>query len=177
MCTANWSTYGEDLKLKGIQWLKEFAKYDDDLMETAIRSCFVSCDKFPQIKDILEAIRDLAWEEQTKPKQIAYNVKRSESLQQKIYNMATGKVSTKEYLQNLDISKEVAYAKTIFPDISHELVLRNLCEIMQGMEQVDKCIACRTMKQACEGYRVVHRLEKTGWIYNDMAKCEKVDRR
>lgn len=173
LCTANFQTYGEDLKAKGVLWLDEFAKYPDDLMETAIRACFGYCKKLPTIADIREAIKDLQYEEQVKPKQLAWDVKRSDDLHQKIMDMATGKTDTKEYLQKLNIDKQVEYAKSIFPDISAELVLRNLPEFMQGIEQQEKCFACRMQKQACNGWVIKHWLDKSGYVSNQMAKCEK----
>ena len=125
-------------------------------------------------KDIMEAIKDLHYEEQVKPKQLAWDVKRTDSLHQKIMDMATGKTDTKEYLQELDISNLVTYARQFFPDISHELVLKNFTEFTQGLEQQDRCFVCRTIKQVCDGWLFKHWLDsKTGYVSNQMAKCKK----
>jgi len=174
MCRANYPDYNADFMAKGVLWMDEFIKEPDDLMETAIRSCITFSKKFPTIADIRESIRDLKYDEQSKPKQLTYDIKRTNDLHKKIMDMASGKTDTKSYLQSLDISKQIQYAKTIFPDISPELVLRNLPEFMQGMEQQEKCFACRMQKQACDGGMVKHYLDfKTGWVSNQMARCNK----
>jgi len=177
LCRANYPDYNTDYKAKGVLWMDEFIKQPDDLMETAIRSCITFGKKFPTIADIADAIKDLRYVEQVKPKQLAWDVKRSNGLHQKIMDMATGKTDTKVYLQTLDISKQLEYASKFFPDISAELVLRNLPEFMQGMEYDEMCWSCRTMKQACVGYKPKHVLGSDGWVSNQWAKCEKIERR
>jgi len=177
MCRANYPDYNIDYKSKGVLWMQEFIKQPDDLMETAMWSCIKFCKKFPAIADINEAIRDLHYDSSTKPKQLAWEVPRTNSLQQKISDMVNGKTDTKQYLQSLNISKQIEYARTFFQDISAELVLRNLPEFMQGMEQEELCWHCKIQKQACNGYKVKHWLNKDGWVSNQYVKCEKIERR
>lgn len=174
MCAANYPNHGEDLKAKSILWMQTFINKDDGLMETAIISCLNYCKKFPTIADIREAIKDLQYEQTTKPKQIAYEVKKNEKVLQQIKDITSGKVDIKELASKIDRTKLLEYAKIIFPDMATELVLRNSLELMQVIEQQEKCFACRTQKQACEGWMVKHYLDfKTGWISNQMAKCNK----
>jgi len=174
MCRANYPDYNTDFKAKGVLWMDEFIKEPDDLIETAIRSCITFSKKFPTVADIREAIRDLRYDEQSKPKQLAWEVKRSDSLHQKIMDMTSGKVDTKAYLQSVDITELVVYAKQYFLDISPELVLRNLNEFTQGKEKEDQCFACRMQKQACGGWKIGHYLDyRTGYVKNEMIKCNK----
>jgi hypothetical protein len=156
-------------------WMGLFGTKDDGLMETALRSCYLSCKFWPTPADITEAIKDLQYVEQTKPKQLAWDVKRTGSLHQKIMDMATGKTDTKEYLASVDISEMKQYAKVFFPDISDELVLKNYPEFAHGMESQAMCFACRVDKSVCitGGYQVRHWINKDGTVKNEMKKCEK----
>jgi hypothetical protein len=174
-CAANFDVYGKDLRLLSVQWMESFQKYNDDLMETAVILCISSLKKFPMISDIKDAIKELAYDEQSKPKQLSWDVKRTNSLHQKIMDMATGKTDTKEYLSKVDITEMKQYAKVFFLDISDELVLRNYPEFAHGMESQAMCFACRTDKSVCitGGYQVTHWLCKDGTVKNEMRKCEK----
>lgn len=156
-------------------WMGLFGNKDDGLMETALRLCWSTCKFFPTPAEITTAIKELVFEETTKPKQIGYEVKRDSNLAKKALDFVRdGKA--KEYMQSLNIDKLVEYARDKFPDISPELVLRNYPEFMQGMEQQEKCFACRMQKQACQGWMVKPYLDfKTGWVSNQMGKCEKND--
>ena len=173
VCAANYPNHGEDLKAKSILWMQTFQGKDDGLMETAIISCLNYCKKFPTIADIREAINLLHYEETTKPKQIGYEVKYDSNVAKRALQFARdGKA--KEYMQSLDITELIVYAKQSFPDISPELVLRNYIEFMQGKEKEDQCFACRMQKQACEGWKFKHYLDfKTGYVKNEMLKCDK----
>lgn len=158
-------------------WMGLFSGKDNGLMETAIRSCWLGCKFFPTPADITEAIKDLMYVEQTKPKQLAWDVKRTDSLHKKIMDMATGKTSTKEYLASVDITKLAEYARVFFPAISNELVLKNYPELSSGLESQNMCHYCRTSKQACNNVMVKHELLPNGYIKNLYQVCEKVDRR
>jgi hypothetical protein len=152
-----------------------FGNKDDGLMETAIRLCWLNYKYFPTPAEITQSIRDLQYEEQTKPKQLSWFVKRTNSLHQQIMDMATSKTDTKEHLSKVDISHMRQYAKVFFPDISDELVLKNYPEFANGMESQAMCFACRTDKAVCitGGYQVRHCINKDGTVKNEMKKCEK----
>jgi hypothetical protein len=152
-----------------------FGNKDDGLMETAVRLCWLNYKYFPTPAEITQSIKDLQYEEQTKPKQLSWEVKRTNTLHQKIMDMATGKTDTKEYLSKVDISEMRQYAKVLFPDISDELVLKNYPEFASGMESQAMCFACRTDPSVCitKGYQIRHRMESNGYIKNEMAKCQK----
>lgn len=176
MCATNYDSYGKDLKLLGIQWMEKFQNEPDDLMETAVISCIDYCKKFPTIADIKEAIRDLQYDSSTQPKQLAYEVKRNESLHQKIIDMATGKTDTKEYLASIDVTDLWEYAKQYFHDITEKTVRDNIPELYQGQESQDACFACRINSvNDCynQGFVVKHWMYKTGRIKNEMLKCQK----
>lgn len=178
MCTANYPSYGESNEAKGMLWMQTFQKESDELMQTAIISCLSYCKKFPTIAEIREAIKDLRYEEQVKPKQLAWDVKRTDSLHQKIMDMATGKTSTKKYLSTVDITKLAKYARRFFPNISDELILKNYPELSSGLESENMCWECKTSKQACNNVKVKHELlNADGWIKNTYAVCENQNRR
>jgi len=173
MCSANYPNHGEDLKAKSILWMQMFQSKDDGLMETAIISCLNYCKKFPTVADIKDAIKDLVYEETTKPKQIAWEVKRDSNIADKVMTFVR-QDKAKEYMQSLDITDLIVYAKQTFPNISPELVLRNYPEFMQGKEKEDQCFACRMQKQACDGWKFKHYLDfNTGYVKNEMIKCNK----
>jgi len=174
-CASNFDSYGKDLKLLSVQWMESFQKYNDDLMETAVILCISSLKKFPMISNIKDAIKELAYDEQSKPKQLSWDVKRTSSLHQKIMDMATGKTDTKDYLSKADITEMRKYSKVFFPDISDESILKNYPEFDSGMESQAMCFACRTDPSVCitKGYQIRHRMESNGYIKNEMAKCQK----
>lgn len=157
-------------------WMGLFGKKDDGLMATALQLCYLKCKFFPSPADISEAIQDLVYEETTKPKMIAWEVKREPDIAEKVMDFVR-QDKAKEYMQSLDISKMVAYARIFFPAISEELVLKNYNEFSDGMKSQEMCFACRTAKQACGGCIVKHELSPKGWITNLVARCEKNDRR
>lgn len=175
MCLANFPL-ATNIKTDGtlLLWAKEFDRIPEDLFITAVISCINFCKMFPTVSDIRQAIKDLQYEEQAKPKQLLpWNATRDEKIAKKVFEMVEqGKA--KEYLYGLNIGKLVEYAKDFFPDISDELVLRNYPEFVQGLEQQNKCFACRTMKQVCDGWLFKHLLDsKTGYVSNQMARCQK----
>lgn len=175
MCRANYPDYNTDYKSKTALWLSEFQKQPDDLMKTAMMSCIKFNKRFPTVADIYEAIRDLRYEEQTKPKALPWEVKREINIAQKAREFVqSGK--TAEYMQSVNISKLHEYARIFFPDITAEMVIKNYPEFSQGLEQQDKCFACRTVKQACDGWNFKHWLSNDGWVSNQLAKCEKKNR-
>lgn len=175
LCRANYPDYNTDYLAKGVLWMDEFIKYPDDLMETAIRGCIKFGKKFPTIADINEAITDLRYEEQVKPKALPWEVKRESDIAQKAREFVqSGKAA--EYMQSLDITDLHQYAKLFFAEISAELVLKNYPEFMYGKQCADMCHYCRTDKNACmtQGWIVKHWLDsKSGWVSNQWAKCHK----
>ena len=174
MCSANYPNYGEDMTAKGVLWMGEFQKYQDDLMETAIRSCMSFCKKFPTISDIKDAIKDLAYDEQTKPKQLPWDVKRDFSIAAKAVKFVhDGKAA--EYMASVDITGLHQYAKTQFPEISAELVRKNYSEVIAGYESILACGACRGGKSQCVtgGYVTKLRMTPNGYMNIEMQACQK----
>lgn len=175
MCSANWNSYGEDLTFKGVQWAKTFEKIPDDLMETAIISCINYCTKFPTIADIKQSIRDLQYEEQTKPKQLEHRTNWHEPLATKAFKMVADR-QAKKFIQDVSIGDLVEYARLYFPEISEETVRKNLPEFYQGQESQDACFACRLNSVGdCynKGFTIKHWMEPDGRIKNEMLKCQK----
>jgi len=175
MCATNFDSYGKDLTLLGVQWAQEFQKYNDELMETAVRGCITFGKKFPMVSEIHDAIRDLQYKENTKPKQLPWDVKRDTAISDKAFKfVAEGRAA--EYMANVDISKLHQYARVHFPDISPEMVRKNYSELIEGMEASARCWACRTEPNQCitQGWTTKHWMNsKTGYISNEMAKCQK----
>jgi hypothetical protein len=172
MCATNFDSYGKDLTLLGVQWAQEFQKYDDELMETAVRGCITFGKKFPMVSEIHDAIRDLQYKENTKPKQLPWDVKRDTAISDKAFKfVAEGRAA--EYMANVDISKLLQYARYFFPDISEQLVRKNYSEFAEGLQSSERCLACRLDKHSCitAGYLVKHSLGPNGWISNEMARC------
>jgi hypothetical protein len=159
---------------KGVLWMGEFQKYQDDLMETAVRSCMSFCKKFPTISDIKDAIKDLAYEEQTKPKQLPWDVKRDYTIAARAVKFVhDGRAA--EYMASVDITKLHQYVKVDFPDISEELVRKNYSEVVAGCEAMERCAACRTGKNDCitKGYMTKLRMNSNGYMTLEMQACQK----
>jgi len=175
MCSANYPNYGEDIKAKGVLWMGEFQKYQDDLMETAVRLCISFCKKFPTVSDIKDAIKDLAYEEQTKPKQLPWDVKRDYEISARALKFVhDGRAA--EYMASVDITKLHQYARVHFPDISAEMVRKNYSELIEGMEAMERCSACRMGRNQCvtQGWTTKHWMNsKTGYVSKEMAQCHK----
>jgi hypothetical protein len=161
MCSANWNSYGADLKLKGIQWMKTFEKEPDDLMETAIISCFDYCKEFPTIADVKEVIREIQRDKRLQPKlqQLASNPKWKEP------------PKVKEY----DYNELYQYAKLFFSEITMEQVKLNDNEINENMQTNNCCHGCGYTDGNCPsgGYHPVMYMRENGRIQNDMMRCEK----
>lgn len=176
-CASNYEVYDNtDLKAKGVTWMREFQKEPDDLMETAVRSCVGFCKKFPTVADIKEAIRDLQYEEEVKPKQLPWGGKWEEPQAKKVFEMANGNQDTKAYLASVDVTELTQYARLFFKDISEQLVIQNYPELVDGKKGADMCWNCRIDKNACltQGWIIKHNLDKkTGRIKNEMARCQK----
>ena len=174
LCRANYPDYNTDYFAKGVLWMDEFIKQPDDLMETAIRSCITFGKKFPTIADIREAIRDLQYDEQVKPKQIPWDVKRDYAISARAVKFVKDGRSA-EYMASVDITKLRQYAKYYFPEISDELIRKNYSEVVAGMESVERCSACRTCRNECfsKGYVTKMRLHTDGYMTIEMQACEK----
>jgi hypothetical protein len=154
--------------------MQEFQKYPDDLMETAVRACISFGEKFPTVFNIREAIKELRYEEQTKPKQLPWDVKRDFSIAAKAVKFVhDGKAA--EYMASVDITGLHQYAKTIFPEISAELVRKNYSEVIAGYESVLACGACRGGKRQCVtgGYITKLRMNANGYMTLEMQACQK----
>jgi hypothetical protein len=152
-----------------------FGGKDDGLIETAVRLCWLKCKFFPTPADINEAIKDLQYEEQTKPKlQLPSRQNWYDPQAKKAFEMvAQGKA--KQFLDEADIGELLEYARIHFPDISPETVRKNYPELQQGLECSNMCWNCRIDKNACltQGWTIKHWLHKDGRIANEMAKCQK----
>lgn len=156
-------------------WLIKFANIQDDLFYTAILLCLDNCKGFPQIVDIKQAIRDLSYEEQTKPKQIEHRSNWQEPLAIKAFEMVRSG-QAKKFLQEVDVSNLVKYAKQHFPDITEDLVRKNIPELYQGRECQDGCFHCRlpnVTECVNKGFVVKHCMDKYGRISNEMLACQK----
>jgi hypothetical protein len=176
LCVAN---FPRDRNLEVTEttglWLKMFGKIQDDLFYTAITLCLSNSKTFPTVADIKQAIRELQWEETTKPKQLEHRSNWQEPLAAKAFKMvADGQA--KKFLQEVDIGDLVEYARQYFPDISEDSVRKNLPELYQGQESQDCCFSCRISSiNDCitKGFVVKHWMEKDGRITNQMLKCQK----
>jgi hypothetical protein len=155
-------------------WMGIFGRKDNGLMETALRSCWTSCKFFPTPAEITEAIRELLHEEQTKSKQLPWDVKRDYAIATKAVKFVhDGKAA--EYMASVDITQLYQYAKTQFPEISAELVRKNYSEVIAGYESVLACGACRGGKSQCVtgGYVTKLRMNSNGYMTIEMKACQK----
>jgi len=73
--------------------------------------------------------------------------------------------------------KFIRYARTKFPNISDELINRNVCEIITACDAESKCKACMGVDMCAElinsaGYTYKMILQPSGWIKTEYVPCE-----
>jgi hypothetical protein len=157
-------------------WLKMFGNVADDVMETAIRYCLLSCKKFPTVADIKSAIseinRDLSY--QSKPQLEAPRAKWMSKAASKAAAIVR-ESRAKEFLDRLDYSDLHIYAKQYFPDIAIDIVKENSNVVQYCMEENNRCTGCQWTDGRChsDGYYPVPVLNKNGSISWEMKMCGK----
>jgi len=145
-------------------------------METALRLCWTTCQFFPTPADITTAIKELQFDESTKPSlQIAHDRKWDEPMAFKAFELVGRQKDCKKYLDNVDVTELAEYARSIFPEITDELVLKNYPELSSGQQSLHTCLACTVDKSRCitQGYRIKHVLRPDGYVSNNMSRCQK----
>lgn len=151
-----------------------FSNKDDGLMKTAVRLCWLKCKFFPTPADITEAIKDLTYDAQTKPKQLPARSNWTSPAAQKVFDMVR-QDKVKDYIANMDISDVTEYARTKFTEISDTLIRKNYAELAHAKHDWDMCEYCKLDSKACltHGWYAEPTLNSDGWIVNKMAKCQK----
>lgn len=176
-CKANFPTeFSFDTTGTMGLWLKMFGNIADDVMETAIRLCLLSCKKFPTVADIKGAIneinRDLSY--QSKPHLEQPSAKwMSKAASKAAAIVREGKA--KEFFDRLDYSDLHIFAKQYFPEIGIETVKENSNEIQYCMEENNRCLGCQWNDGNCHnsGFYPALVINKNGWISWEMKMCGK----
>lgn len=159
-------------------WYQVFGNRDDGLMETACRLVLLNCKRFPTIADFNSAIDELLHTEP--PQHPALPAPRDRAMSpaaRKVLKLVR-QGQAREYLDEVDVTDLMAFAREKWPDITESLVRRNLCEIMRAKEVDEMCQACMWAPKDCVsgGYRSVYSITPEGWLEETMMPCQKVVR-
>lgn len=176
-CKANFPLYANinTVKTTGL-WLKTFQNTPDDVMQTAVNLCLLSCKSFPTVADIRGAIDELKRELNTQPN-TRILPPRTRRVVMDIVNalemLKTGK--TKELLASMDVTDVYEYTKSQFPDVTEDFVRRNYNRLLETMESNARCFGCQHTDGKCDtaGYYIVSRIMKDGSVKNEYQRCGK----
>lgn len=178
MCAQNYHPRfsKDESKATVTLWLETFKNRDDGLMITATNLVMLSViGRFPGVGDFQAAIAEILRTQM--PEHPALPAPRSRTLspavQKALAMVREGK--SREYLVGLDVSGLLTFARSHWPDITEELVRRNLCELETARAAEATCAACTYTPQRCltNGYRPVFTIQPDGWMAETMVPCHK----
>lgn len=142
-------------------------------MKKALDKCYEFCHFFPAPADIVDALKIVTYDEQTKPKQIEYRPHVSAPVIKAAGLLDTKKV--KDFIKDIDISDVMNFARFAFKNISEETVKNNYQEILAAKKSYEMCKVCTWTPIDCVlgGYKASMRMGSNGYIVNEMVRCEK----
>ena len=173
----NYSIKNIDTEKTLLLWLEQFDKVDDALIKDAFNLTLKRCKFFPTVADIEQSLMEIRQQKRTEgtPKALEQGQKQwnSKPIEFIVNAMKTGTIH--DIAQKVDISKAVAYAKTLWPEIAEDIVRMNFCEIEQCRQESEMCNACSWTPADClaGGYHNSMRLEPTGFVHLTMVPCRK----
>ena len=177
MVSANYPDSRIDEKKTMALWLDVFRDASDDLMETAVRMCVLSCKKFPTVADIKQAIAEWYHEASLQTGAAALPHPRSRQTSPAADRAFTAIRSgqAKEYAENLYDKDVFEWIKCKMPDITDESIRRNYPEIQYAYESNVRCLGCRWHNGGCDtqGFYAVPLMMTGGFVKNEMARCSK----
>ena len=176
MAKTNYSLSKADWTQTQDLWMKRFVNVPDETMGEAILLAFDKCKYLPTISELNECINEIKQQKRyEQPKALEQGQKQwnSKPIEFIVNAMKTGTIH--DIAQKVDISKAVAYAKTLWPEISEDIVRMNFCEIEQCRQESEMCTACSWLPSDClaGGYHNSMRLEPTGFVHLTMVPCRK----
>jgi len=145
------------------------------MMETAINLVFLSCKFFPNVADIKAAINELRADlsQQSEPKRLAeyYDTEQAKQAIQTIMDLfRSGNIPKNDLVA--EIRK---YAKSMFPDISDDLIYRNYNELLWCKEREELCSRCLWTPEQCDlqGNYPYLTINKNGSMTEHVTPCKK----
>ena len=160
-------------------WYANFRNEPDEKMETAMIMVINSSLFFPNVAEIRKALDELNQDlryTQDKPRQLERGQSRSEAkanlerMQKYIAAFAAGNYDKSAWVDELR-----PFAKTIFPEIGDETILRNYNELSHARDRAEYCRSCIWLPADCEykGFVPVLTMESTGFVHEGMIPCHK----
>ena len=156
-------------------WFVEFQKLDDGLLLTAMKLALMYCQEFPTTKDIKSAINELRADlrYQNEPRRLPgyYDTNEARATIRKVREMLRiGDIPKAELV--CEIRK---YAKSLFPEISDEMIYRNYNELSWCQEWEKKCNMCVWTPKDCDlqGRYPSLSINKNGSMTEVMIPCKR----
>ena len=159
-------------------WMDAFKNRDDNLMYTAMKLTLMNVNYFPTVADINRSIQELLEERKAEAKPKALDAPQKERNPRPV-QFILEKMKSGQWLEDtvnrMDVSDAIAFARSIWPEISDETVRRNYTQIKEVMRQEEMCAACMWEPKNCEinGYITCLRLEPNGWMHEYKGPCNK----
>jgi len=157
-------------------WFEKFASYPDELIQDAFDHVFRNCKQFPTVFDIQKAVNEKQNEKRytTEPWLMMpeyFNTAQAKAVLHKVMDMLED-----GNIPKYDLADELRqYAKSLFPDISDELIYRNYNELAWCMEWEKKCNMCLWTPADCDlhGHQPYLKINKNGSMTEYVKPCKK----
>lgn len=176
MVATNYPAVKVDTKLQAALWMDTFRNTQDELFETAVRMCLLSCKLPPSISDIKQAINE--WHQEarlnTGASLPAARSRKNSPAAEKAFDMIRSG-QAQEYMDSYHNKEVFEWIRTKLPELSDETIRRNYCEVAAAYESNARCHGCMWTYGNCDsaGYYMVPTMEHDGYIKNEMARCQK----
>lgn len=157
-------------------WHVVLGHLDEELVRIAACEVLDESDYFPAPSKILAKARELLREQQ--PNLFALpapekNVTPQARMAMKKVLELVASGEAKDYLASMDISKELAFARSLFPNIGEERVRKNYAMFTTAMKEHSLCDLCGSAR-GCPfgGLRMELRIETGGVVRDFRAPCK-----
>ena len=172
-CAANTpQEFFRDLTQTMDLWMREFGGVDDGLMTTAVKMHLTSAKAFPTVAEIKTNIRELR-RDLSQKSPTPRSTEMSAPVRKVLDMVLKGDIG--RAVAEMDITRELEFARTVFPNISDDIVRRNFCEISAVLSESEMCRMCLVLPTDCLSKGYVQRMSLTpgGVIETTVIRCRK----
>jgi len=132
-------------KMAGL-WMMEFGSVPDELIERAVMQVLRYCKAFPSVADVHLSVDMLRAEVRDKEHKA---LKESDRKVNPEVIALLARVKEQGFKQERDLTKEAAFIRTFYPEVSDEWVAENAMEIGQLMRGAEVCAICNWTAKQC----------------------------
>jgi len=157
-------------------WYAVLGHLDEELARLAACEILDTAKFFPAPSEVLAVARSILRERQPKLKELTAREKEitpeARSILRKVRELvADGKAG--EYRKKLDITRELAYARSLFPNIAEDLVRKNYTLFNVALRRQSQCCLCGSM-DGCPygGAKMELRMTPAGYVVDTMVQCK-----